>query len=236
MKKPKIGVVPLYDEKKSSIWMLPGYMNAVSAAGGIPLILPYDLTKEDFDQIRELYDGFLFTGGADVDPVLYNEKRLPSCGISDPVRDRAETMIFDYAYEKDIPVLGICRGCQIINVLLGGTLYQDLLSQRPATMNHHMTPPYDRTVHDVLLPEHTILSDLWGKTEKPVNSYHHQAIRRVADDLSVIAVSEDGLTEGVCCPDKRYLLAVQWHPEFIFEKDPDQMLLMKSFIRAANGT
>lgn len=232
MHKPVIGVMPLVDEKRNSIWMLPGYLELIEAAGGIPLMLPLSLSLDDYEEIKGNFDGFLFTGGHDVDPSLYGAEKKSSCGAVSPERDALEKMIFTDAWNRDVPVFGICRGIQFINVMRQGTLYQDLDQERPSRIEHHMTPPYDRTVHKVGIRKDTPLYDLWKKNLKAVNSYHHQAVKRLGKDLTSMAISEDGLIEAVYAPAKKFIWAVQWHPEFIFRKDDDQLLLLQKFIKS----
>ena len=231
--KPVIGVIPLFDETRDSIWMLPGYLNGLSAAGAIPVILPLHLTQEEFLQLDSQINGYLFTGGHDVSPALYGETPISSCGVPCPQRDLLEKMIFWKAYEKNKPILGICRGIQLINVLMGGTLYQDLPSQNPSSsVEHHMTFPYDRTVHKVTIKKKSPLYSVFRKEHLQVNSYHHQGIHIVGKNLEVAAVAEDGLVEGIYDPKKNFLIGVQWHPEFIYQKDEDQLNLLKAFVKA----
>ena len=130
------------------------------------------------------------------------------------------------------PVLGICRGIQFLNVHLGGTLYQDLPAEHPSAANHHQTPPYNAPVHSVTLTADSPLWALLGKDTLAVNSLHHQAIKTLAPGLAVMAVSEDGLTEAVCLPDKRFVWAVQWHPEFSFRVNEDSRKIFKAFVGA----
>lgn len=236
MRRPVIGVLPLYDDERESLWMLPGYLDGLQAAGALPLMLPLQLSEEEFSQIRGGFDGFLFTGGHDVDPALYGQERLPVCGEICPARDALETMVYRCCREADIPVLGICRGIQFINVCEGGTLWQDLPSQysgqgeRP--VDHHMSPPYDRVQHrDRILPG-TPLSELLGKEELGVNSYHHQAVRELGKELLPMAVSEDGLVEGVYLPGKRFIWGIQWHPEFSYKSDADALAILRAFVEA----
>ena len=146
MVKPLIGVVPLWDEDKDSLWMLPGYMEGISRAGGLPLMLPLSAEEETLRQLSGLCGGFLFTGGHDVFPGLYNEEVSALCGQLCASRDRMEGLLFSIAaLEQDKPVLGICRGIQLFNVLLGGTLYQDLAAQfNPEAGLHRQKPPYDK--------------------------------------------------------------------------------------------
>lgn len=129
MKKPIIGIIPLVDMERESLWMLPGYMKGVEQAGGIPVMLPLMSEEDSLQQLVEEMDGFLFTGGQDISPNLYGEKRLPMCGQCCRERDDMEAVLFRLLYEMDKPILGICRGIQCINVIMGGTLYQDLPSE-----------------------------------------------------------------------------------------------------------
>lgn len=234
MKKPIIGVIPLYDEEKESIWMLPGYLEGLSEAGAIPVVLPMHLEAGELDELNGMLDGYLFTGGHDVDPRLYDQERLPLCGPSCKRRDQLETMIFEKAGQENKPVLGICRGLQLLNVLYGGTLYQDLPEEYPqkSEIDHHMTAPYDRTVHGVTIKPESPLRQLLGKTKLQVNSYHHQGICALGTGLKVMAVSDDGLVEGIYDPEKKFVWGVQWHPEFIYQKDEDARKIFHAFVEA----
>ena len=234
MKKPIVGVIPLFDEERDSIWMLPGYMEVLQLLGAVPIILPLHMDKEDFLRVSEMVSGYLFTGGHDVSPSVYGEKQHAGCGAVCTDRDSLEAMIYQYALEADKPVLAICRGIQLINALEGGSLYQDLPTEFTGThiVEHHMEPPYDRTVHKVSIIKDSPLYQILLKDTLAVNSYHHQAVNRKADKLSVMAVSEDGLIEGLYRPDKRFIWGVQWHPEFIYQKDEDQRKIVKEFVRA----
>lgn len=237
MKRPLIGVIPLFDEEKDSIWMLPGYMEALRMAGAIPLILPLQMTHEEFGQIKELLDGYLLTGGQDVSPDLYKEEKRPFCGEACEARDTLEAMVYSYAVKADKPVLAICRGIQLMNVLEGGTLYQDLLTEfcKEPLVSHQMEPPYNRTVHAVTLAQDAPLFRLLEKDTLFVNSYHHQAVKKKADALSVMAVSQDGLIEGLYRKDKRFIWGLQWHPEFIYKEDENQRKIVKEFVRACEN-
>ncbi len=230
--KPIIGVLPLWDDEKSSIWMLPGYMNVIRESGGIPIILPLVASAEDTRQVCSHCDGFLFSGGHDVDPALYSTVISERCGLPCEERDRLESRVFHYAMEHDLPILGICRGIQIINVLCGGTLYQDLPSEHHPSncVNHQMTPPYDVPWHDVTLVAESPLSKLISSPKIGVNSYHHQAIKELSPQLEAMAFADDGVIEAVYMPNKRYVYAVQWHPEFNFHNDTNSRLIVCDFI------
>ena len=149
MKKPIIGIVPLVDIERESYWMLPGYMKGIEQAGGIPLMLPLTADEENLQQLADEMDGFLYAGGQDISPGMYAQKRSRMCGQRCRERDEMETILFRMVYEQDKPLLGICRGIQYINVVMGGTLYQDLPSEYPSDTEHHQMPPYDVPVHSV---------------------------------------------------------------------------------------
>lgn len=228
MKKPVIGVVPLWDEEKESIWMLPHYLDGLRAAGALPVVFPLDADAEDIRQLYDLCSGLVFTGGQDVDPALYGQTRSDRCGPLCPRRDALESRLFRLAMEGGKPMLGICRGLQLMNVLLGGTLYQDLPTQHPSEISHSMKPPYDRPCHPVSLAKGGFLRSLLGQEELEVNSYHHQAICRLAPSLRAEAQSPDGLTEAFLCPEHPFLLAVQWHPEYRFRSDPASAAILQA--------
>ena len=230
--KPIIGVMPLWDDDKDSIWMLPGYTEGIAKAGGLPLIFPFTADGRELDQLMELCDGFLLTGGHDISPEIYGETPLDDLVVSCKKRDDMESIVLRKAIEDDKPVLGICRGIQFINAALGGSLYQDIPSQCPSEVKHQQQRPYDVPAHEVnVLPDTPLFDCLRVKTLS-VNSYHHQAVKKVAPGLEVMAVSTDGLVEALYKPDHRFLWAVQWHPEFSYQKDENSMKIFVAFVKA----
>lgn len=235
MRKPKIGVMPLWDEEKESIWMLPGYMDSVKEAGGIPVILPLHLKEEEFREIEGDFDGFLFTGGQDISPSLYGEETRPVCGPVCSARDELETMVFRYCWDHDVPALGICRGLELMNALLGGTLYQDIATECPTlhAPNHVMDFAYDWVAHFNSILSGSPLYDRLGVSFLGVNSLHHQAVKELAEPLKPMAVSEDGLVEAAYAPEKKFLWAVQWHPEYSYTYDGLDMAIFEAFTEAA---
>lgn len=233
MGKPVIGIIPLVDQERESLWMLPGYMNGIEQAGGIPIMLPLTSDKDDLQQMTRELDGFVFTGGQDISPNLYSEKTTPMCGQRCRERDDMEAVLFRLVYEMDKPILGICRGIQYINVIMGGTLYQDLPSEHPSRTVHCQKPPYDIPVHAVSIMEESPLYGLLKKKNLMVNSYHHQAVKRLAPKLAVMAVSEDGVIEAVCIPKKKFIWGIQWHPELSCLVDESSREIFSEFIRRA---
>lgn len=232
MKRPIIGVCPLFDSEKNSLWMLPGYNDGIENAGGVPLMLPLSRDKKVLAAAFEVCDGLVLTGGQDVDPALYGGRK-ENCGEICEKRDFAEALLLKLALERDKPVLGICRGIQFLNAALGGTLYGDLKTEHKSSVGHVMTPPYDRAVHKVTIKKGTPLYDIIGAEQISVNSYHHQAVKTLSPKLLEAARSEDGLIEGVFLPGKKFVLAVQWHPEFSFKTDENSRKIFSAFVNAA---
>jgi len=235
MSKPIIGVMPLWDDEKNSLWMLPGYFEGLTQAGGIPIMLPLTNDETELDRLMEMCNGFLFTGGHDVSPDLYGEVPLKDMVSSCRKRDEMESYILKKAIEADKPVLGICRGIQFINAALGGTLYQDISTQYETDTEHHQKPPYDIPAHKVNIIKDSPLYKCISAEQIEVNSYHHQAVKDVAPELKVMAVSEDGLVEALYMPEQRFLWAVQWHPEFSYKTDVNSRKIFQVFIETANS-
>jgi len=233
MKQPVIGVIPLWDEKKDSIWMLPGYMRGLEEAGAVPVILNLTVSETVLKQSACSFDGFLFTGGHDVNPKLYGQENKGYCEEICDIRDQMEAYIFREAVlNRNKPALGICRGIQLFNVLLDGSLYQDIPSELPSAVKHTKGPPYDVPAHSVRLLPESPLRKLIGKENIEVNSYHHQGINKLAKGLEVMALADDGLVEAVYMPDRSYVWAVQWHPEFSL-KDENAKKIFSSFTESA---
>lgn len=225
-----IGLIPLYDDNKDSIWMVPGYMNVIEECGGVPIILPLTTDVNILKKSYDMCDGIVLTGGHDVNPNLYNEEKIEECGAINDTRDFMESYLFKRAVEDDKPVLGICRGIQLMNVLLGGTLYQDLPSQKKEEVNHHMSAPYDRVAHEVFVLPDTLLANIIGEGEYGVNSYHHQAIKLLASGAEAMAVSEDGIIEAIRVKNRSFMVGVQWHPEFAYKTDKKCRQLVQAFV------
>ena len=232
MKKPLIGVTPLLDTELDSLWMQPGYFRLVEQAGGVPVMLP--LTRDGYALARLAagLDGLLVTGGPDVNPALYG---VPDSGLCHmcPLRDEVEAALLRLFWQENKPILGICRGCQILNVTMGGTLWQDLPTQHPSDVCHRMERPYDRPAHVVTVSGP--LAAVLGAVEIGVNSCHHQAIRQSAPGLTAMAVAGDGVVEAVFAPEKRFVWGVQWHPEMMPATDAPSCRIATAFVQAAVG-
>lgn len=234
--KPIIGVVPLVDRARESLWMLPGYFDGISEAGGVPVMLPLTSDPDVLRRLLAAVDGLLVTGGQDVDPSVYGERSEGAralCGELCAERDAMEAALVPAALEADLPILGVCRGIQTLNALLGGTLWQDLPAQCPSGVEHHGLPPYERPVHVVEVLPSTPLAEAVGAGELPVNSYHHQAVRDLAPGLAPMALAPDGVVEAAWRPASRFCWAVQWHPEFSHAVDAPSRAIFSAFVAAA---
>lgn len=225
-----IGIMPLYDDKKESYWMLPGYMKMLEAENAIPLMLPLTSKAEELDFFLEICGGFLLTGGQDVSPSVYHAARKPWCGSCCELRDEMERYLLNRIVEQDKAALGICRGIQFMNVCYGGTLFQDLVTEHTSCINHHMKPPYNRVAHQVTVQKDTPLYHILGEEQIGVNSYHHQAIKKLSSEFQTMAFSEDGLIESIYMPSHKFIVGVQWHPEFSYEVDENSRKLISAFV------
>ena len=226
-----IGVIPLIDYGRNSYWMIPGYLKGLQTAGALPIILPVIERGREIQTVMEMCDGFLFTGGQDVDPALYHSEKSPLCGECSPERDKMERLILDEAMNRDKPILGICRGIQFINAALGGTLWQDIPTELSSNVIHCQKPPYDISSHDVEIKTDSPLYSLLKKEKISVNSYHHQGVRKLSSQLVSMAAAPDGLVEAVYAPDHKFLWAVQWHPELAYQLDENSRLIFEEFVK-----
>ena len=200
-----IGVTPAQNDQNGQITINPDCMDAVRRAGGLPVLLPLYADEASLRAVLAHVDGLVLTGGADVDPALYGEERLPQCGATDPWRDRMEEAYIGAFVRAGKPIFGICRGAQMINVALGGTLYQDISAQLGVSHNFGI-------VHEVTSCADTFAYDLFG-ARFMVNSFHHQAIRKLAPSLRPAAYAEDGKIAEAFVHETLPILGVQWHPE-----------------------
>ena len=211
------------------------YVSAIEQSGGVPLLLPYVTEQDTLAAFAECCHGFLFTGGGDIDPLRYGEERLPECGEPTGSRDALELAVFDAILKTGKPIMAICRGIQLVNVALGGTLYQDLPSQLGESVRHRQEEPKDAPSHVVSLIADTPLRALAQQDSIPANSFHHQAVKALGHGLEVMAVTEDGVVEAVYLKGSQYLRAYQWHPERLYHQDPRQRALFDDFIHACLG-
>jgi len=219
--RPVIGICTSLARAQWSVWdreaaLLPrDYITAIQRAGGLAMMIPPDPQLEDDpDQALDLIDALILAGGSDIDPSNYGEERHPETRGTVPERDHAELALARRAVERDMPVLGICRGMQLLNVAFGGTLLQHLPDE-VGHENHRVNPgSFDGSDHDVRLAEGSLAARAAGETFHVTKSHHHQAVDRVGRGLTVSGHSTlDDLPETIEAPEKRFVLGVQWHPE-----------------------
>jgi putative glutamine amidotransferase len=212
------------------------YVTAVQGAGGVPVLLPPHLDTAAREALWERLDGLVLTGGGDVDPALFGEAPHPAVSDVSAARDALELWLARRAVEEGLPLLAICRGIQVLNVALGGSLWQDVPSQVPGALVHHQSAPRNEPTHTVkLLGEGTRLHAASGARELRVNSFHHQAVKRLGQGLREVAWAEDGLIEGVELPDHPFAVGVQWHPEDLVDHDPAARGLFAALAEAARA-
>lgn len=216
------------------------YVKALSASGGLPWIIP--LLDDDEDTLRGVYeqlDGLFLAGGVDVEPGNYGEETSELCGRVDVARDRVEITLTRWALADHKPLLGVCRGIQVMNVAAGGSLYQDVMKQRPHAMRHDYFPysgeyTRDELTHDVQIEAQTRLGRVAQSPRIMVNSMHHQGIKDLADAFIPTAFAGDGLIEGIEAPNGHFAVGVQWHPEEFVGRDAATDRLFGAFIAAAS--
>ena len=229
--KPIIGLLGEVDDARASL-VNYAYINAVEGSGGVPMLLPYTDNADTMREYIALCDGFIFTGGADIAPERYGEALSPACGSIQKYRDEFELAMFREVYNKTKkPILAICRGIQLVNVALGGTLYQDIPSEIPSEIQHRQLEPKDAPSHSVTVAFDTPLSQIVGGEKRiTANSFHHQAIKTLGRGLSVMALADDGIIEAVYADGERYMRAYQWHPERLCNTDINNRRIFDDFI------
>lgn len=197
-------------------------IKAILAAGGLPVLLPAAISLGDVPALVSKFDGFYFTGGGDLDPAWYGAQNHDRVYGVNRERDAFELALVRHVLEQDKPLLTVCRGTQVLNVACGGTLYVDIVSQLPGAQKHDWWPTYRRNklVHDVSVLPGTQLADILGVLKVRTNSLHHQSINQIADQLRVAAFAPDGVIEAVEHPAKRFVVGVQWHPEWLQDQEP----------------
>ena len=237
MSRPRIAVTGVTREweGQTRVGVNANYVRSVLAAGGLPIIIVPDLSREQAIELFGECDGLLLTGGEDVDPAHYGAAPHPKLGTVDPRRDVNELALVAEARARDLPILGICRGIQLCNVAFGGTLIQDIPSQRPSDINHDSPAAREVRSHPVAVTEHSRLAQILGVTSLDANSFHHQAVDHVGAGLVATAVAPDGMIEGVESADAHeWIVAVQWHPEELaLQPDADDLKLFAALITAA---
>lgn len=212
-----------------------GNVVAIEQAGGLPVLIPSTLQGDTLRTIYERLDGVLLPGGGDVDPQIYHAQQHAKTILIDRQRDESEMQMTRWAVAEKLPVLGICRGHQVFNVALGGTLIQDIPSAISTDLRHDILDhePRSLRLHHVDITPHSKLAQVLGTTRAVVNSLHHQSIEQIADGVQITAYAPDGIIEAVEVPEHPFALTVQWHPEDMIEDDETMRRLFRAFVEAA---
>jgi len=239
MPKPLIGLTTTHMPNPSgrpAFGINQPYVNAVTIAGGLPILIPIDFSNDDLDNLLPRLDGALFTGGYDLDPRLYGNQPHPMVEGVDADRDRVEIHLTQAVVQSHKPFFGICRGCQVVNVALGGSLYEHLPEQLVGDVSHDRhDKPRNYLAHAINIEPDSQLMKILAIKETRVNSLHHQGVRRLAEGLEVTALAPDGLVEAFELPGHPFGLAVQWHPEEL-QEHAAMRRLFQAFVRACQAT
>ncbi len=235
---PMIGVSGSIEKDESKQIIVRDYFTAILASGGVPVLLSMDMQSDQIQTCMQHLDGVLLAGGNDVAPVRYNEMPKHQLGPVDPLRDEFEVRLIEACYRLKMPLLGICRGVQMMNIAMGGTLYQDLPTDYKrdggkAGMQHNQTCQARYASHTVYIDRDSMLYQILGETTVDVNSFHHQAVQRVPSLLRICAAAPDGIVEAIENAAHPFFLGVQWHPERMYRDDAHSYALFDAFVAAA---
>lgn len=236
--KPLIGIVPSIHENERYYFTMEDNVEAIKRTGGIPVILPYIEGTSELTQLITSIDGLYLAGGNDVDPIYFDEEPHPQLGEVNPTRDAFELQILKQMLAQNKPILGICKGCQMINVVLGGTLYQDIHAQmNQSLVQHQQNSPHSYPTHQIVLEKKSQLHQIINESSIKVNSRHHQAIRTLGKSLMVTSRTQDGLIESIESTAHDFVIGVQWHPESLLAaNDGPSTQLYTTFIKKCLDT
>ncbi len=230
--RPVIAVTPAYDSEKGISCINTGYCDGIMEAGGVPILMPLTVDHHVIDIIIKKCDGLMVTGGPDLDARLYGEQNYQFNGEISPLRDEMEIYAIRTAFEGGKPILGICRGIQVINVTFGGTLYQDIYAQsnRKDMIKHSQSAPRWYPTHEIIIEKGSKVWSAFGSEKAAVNSFHHQAVKDVAPGFKVSSRAPDGIIESIEHETDRFVVGVQWHPEHMWKNDGIYLELFRMFV------
>jgi len=232
LSKPIIGLTGGFIEVNSlqkGIYVHHYFPELIVKNGGIPIIIPFSNLNIS-SEIMEVCDGIILTGGHDIDPEYYKQDPHPKIGETIALRDEMEIKLVKEAHKRNIPILGICRGMQLINIAFGGTLIQDINSQIVNPIKHLQENKFEDVTHYISIDKNSMLAELIGGEQVKVNSFHHQAIDLLAVEFTISATASDGIIEAIEYRGNTFILGVQWHPESLIEVNPQMNNLFKFFM------
>jgi putative glutamine amidotransferase len=232
-KKPVIGITTAYDFDRCSSWIREDYYEAVTQSGGIPVLIPATEDKSIWASYLDVCDGIILSGGPDVDAAYFGKNNLPCTNEISPVRDSMETYIARSAIDLDKPLLGICRGIQVLNIAAGGSIFQDIYEENitgKQLIKHSQQAPRWFEIHNINIIHDTYLYSIYKENLQKVNSFHHQAVSEVAPDFTVDAYADDGIIEAISHRNRKFIIGVQWHPENLFKRDDSHRKLFERLI------
>jgi putative glutamine amidotransferase len=231
--RPVIGVADTY--RDGTCYVPRTYIDAILKSGGIPVVMPLMRDDSMIVELLKSVDGIIFPGGGDFDPAYYHEKPIPQMGSVNAPRDTFEMRLLHLAAENGVPVLGICRGLQLINIAFGGSLYQDIPAQYyDKSVSHRQKKSNNEPSHSVIVEDSTVFSKIVGEKILMVNSAHHQAVKRLADGFTISGKAADGIVEAMEKMDStHWILGVQFHPEQLIHKDKTLLKIFQGFIGEA---
>ncbi len=233
MMKPVIGITCVHDWAEGRHRQNDTYISAVSKAGGIPILLPCQIDENDIEEHLALLDGLLVSGGPDADPRYFGEEPSPGLGAVNPRMDEYEIHLIQKALRLNMPILGICRGEQMLNIAAGGTLIQHIPDTVPGALKHRQEAPRHYPTHTVQVTAETTLAAAVGEGSLRVNSFHHQSVGNLAPGFICSAVAPDGIVEAIESLRHAYAVGVQWHPEGMWDRELNYDGLFRGFVDAA---
>lgn len=232
-KEPMIGITCAYDSDKNRCTINGAYITAVQRAGGFPVLLPLFCGEDQLERFAHMLDGVIFSGGGDVNPKYFGEAAHEKCGKPEPARDELEIPLIRMLRGLGKPILGICRGMQVMNIAFGGSIYQDIPSQLPNALDHGLSKVDFSLTHPTMVSESGLLARITGETNIQVNSIHHQSVKEVAPGFIVDAWSSDGVIEAIYSRDGAFALGVQYHPEKLYHTHAHARATFDAFIASA---
>lgn len=230
--KPIIGITPSLEGTR--IQMQRENSDAISIAGGLPFIIPYLDEEQSIQELAQRIDGLLLTGGGDIDPFLFGEEPVPGLGSITPERDQLEMTLIREMLKLNKPILGICRGCQILAIAVGGSMFQDIYAQKEQPLlQHAQKAPRYHVSHLALIQEGSLLHRIMGEGQIKVNSFHHQAVRELPAGFRISGVATDGVIEAIESMENPFVIGVQWHPEDLYARHPQMLKLFQALVEAS---